>query len=85
MPKEIVHLSAPEIVRRLRVIRYSPAEPRMFKRALGLRPIAREAGLSHMTVYRAIMSGEISDKSAALLSPVLVRVTNQHVGESAFA
>ncbi len=66
-----------EIVRRLRTIRYSPREPRMFKRVLGLRPIAREAGMSHMTIYRIIRSGSVSARAAGVLGPVLERVTIQ--------
>lgn len=62
-----------EIVRQLRIIWYSPREPRMFKRVTGLRPIARAAGLSHMTVYRAIRTGCISAASAEVLGFVLER------------
>jgi hypothetical protein len=69
-------MSPEEIVRRLRAIRYSPREPRMFKRALGLRSIAREAGISHMTIYRGIDSGELSMSSVEALGPVLERVTS---------
>jgi hypothetical protein len=64
-----------EMVRMTRSCRYSPREPRMFKRSPGLRPIAREAGISHMTIYRAIDSGQLSAASAEALGPVLERVT----------
>jgi hypothetical protein len=64
-----------EVIRRLRAVRYSPAEPRMFKRVTGLRPIARAAGLSHLTLYRGIQSGTLSDASVSALGPVLERVT----------
>ena len=47
----------------------------MFKRSPGLRPIAREAGSLHMTIYRAIDSGQLSAASAEALGPVLERVT----------
>jgi DNA-binding phage protein len=64
-----------EIVRTLRMIRYSHQGPQSRKAAPGLRSIARAAGLSHMTLYRAIYTGEISNKSAAALGKVLDSVT----------
>jgi hypothetical protein len=64
-----------EIVRRLRVLRYSPQGPRSRRAAPGLRSIARAAGLSHMTLHRAIRTGKISNKSAAALGKALEGVT----------
>jgi hypothetical protein len=68
-------MTAEEIVRQLLAIRYSPQGPRSGGAAPGLRSIARAAGLSHMTLYRAIYTGEISNKSAAALGKALDGVT----------
>jgi hypothetical protein len=65
-----------QIVRELRRVRFSPPEKRMGVSAVNIRTIARSAGVSHMTLYRAIYTGEISAKSAAALGPVLESVTN---------
>jgi hypothetical protein len=64
-----------EIVRALRMIRYSHQGPQTRRAAPGLRSIARSAGLSHMILYRAIRTGQISNKSAAVLGKVLDSVT----------
>ena len=64
-----------EIVRQLRIVRYSSQRARISKRAPMLRQIARNAGLSHMTLYRAIRSGNLSAEAAVALGPVLERNT----------
>jgi hypothetical protein len=61
--------AADAIIARLLAVRYASPEPR--KRGTGVRPIARAAGLSHMTLYRAIYTGQLSVKSAEALEPVL--------------
>jgi hypothetical protein len=66
-----------EIVRELRRLRYSPPKKRMGVSAVNLRSIARTADVSHMTLYRAIYTGEISARSASALGPVLESVTNE--------
>ena len=40
-----------------------------------LRQVARAAGLSHMTLYRAIRTGNLSAEAAVALGPVLEGVT----------
>jgi hypothetical protein len=65
------------VIRCLRAIRYSPGLPRIRRQQPGLRLIARSAGLSHMTIYRAIRSGEISAANAAAVGRALDDVTKQ--------
>ena len=69
-------MSPEQVVNRLRVIRYS-SDPRIRRQRPGLRSIARSAGLSHMTIYRAIRSGKISAAHADALERVLDDVTKQ--------
>jgi hypothetical protein len=66
-----------QVIQRLRQIRYSPDLPRIRRQLPGLRSIARGAGLSHMTIYRAIRSGEISTAHAEALRRALDGVTKQ--------
>jgi hypothetical protein len=60
-----------EILRALRLIRYSPRAPRCGRLSPGLRSIARAAGLSHMTLYRALETGKLSDMAYAALRKAL--------------
>jgi hypothetical protein len=64
-----------EIIRQLRIIRFSSQRARKGKHGPMLRPIARAAGLSHMALYRAVRSGRLSTAAAQALSPVLEHVT----------
>jgi hypothetical protein len=66
-----------QVIGRLRAIRYSPVLPRIRRQQPGLRSIARSAGLSHMTLYRAIRTGDISAAHADALGRVLDDVTKQ--------
>jgi len=43
-----------EIIRQLRIIRFSSQRARISKRAPMLRQVARAAGVSHMLLYRAV-------------------------------
>jgi hypothetical protein len=73
-PKLGASMSKAEIanmVRQLRIIRYSPRQARMGRRAPSLRSIARASCVSHMTIYRIIRTGQISTKVAAALAVVL--------------
>jgi hypothetical protein len=65
-------MSASEIVRELRRLRYDPANGRGKARKVPLKRIAEQAGVHRMTVYRIIWGGRISDKSRVALSLVLV-------------
>jgi len=60
-----------QIIRALRIVRYSPRAPRCGRISPGLRSIARAAGLSHMTLYRALETGQLSDWAAAALRKAL--------------
>ena len=62
-----------EIIRQLRTIRYSSQRARISKRAPTLRQIARTAGVSHMLLYRAVRTGNLSAEAAVALGPVLER------------
>jgi hypothetical protein len=53
------------------MIRYSPRAPRCGRISPGLRSVARAAGLSHMTLYRALDTGELSNKAAVALRNAL--------------
>jgi hypothetical protein len=63
------------VIRCLRAVRYSPVLPRIRRQQPGLRSIARSAGVSHMTVYRAILTGYISAAHAEALGRALDGVT----------
>jgi hypothetical protein len=62
-----------EIIRQLRIVRYSSQRARISKRAPMLRQIARTAGVSHMLLYRAVRSGRLSTEAAAALGLALER------------
>ena len=62
-----------EIVRQLRIIRFSSQRARISKHAPTLRQIARTAGVSHMLLYRAVRSGRLSAEAAVALGAVLER------------
>lgn len=62
-----------EIVRQLRIIRFSSQRARISKRAPTLRQIARTAGVSHMLVYRAVRTGNLSAEAAVALGAALER------------
>jgi len=73
-PKVGASMSKAEIanmVRQLRIIRYSSRQARMGRRAPSLRSIARASCVSHMTIYRIIRTGQISTKVAGALAVVL--------------
>jgi len=65
-------MSAPDIVRELKRLRYDPANGRGRGRKVPLKYIAEMAGLDRATVYRIIRDRRISDKSREALSPVLI-------------
>jgi hypothetical protein len=73
-----------EIVRQLRTIRYSPRQQRMGRRAPSLRSIARLSGVSPMTIYRIIRTGQISAKAAAVLAPAIEAVTSSYKPDTPF-
>jgi hypothetical protein len=60
-----------DIIRALRLIRYSPQGPRRGRTLPGLRSTARAAGLSHMTLYRALETGQLSERAASALGKAL--------------
>ena len=70
-------LSAEEIIRRLRTLRYSPDNraPVRGGRKIPLKYVAWLANLHRATLYRAITSGQISDKTREALSPVLIMLS----------
>jgi hypothetical protein len=67
-------LSEQDIIRRLRLLRHDPQNRADSRggRKIPLRWVAEMAGLDRATLYRAIWSGRISEKSRAALSPVLI-------------
>jgi hypothetical protein len=76
---DLKNLSEQEIIRKLRLLRCSP-ENRANGRGGGKKPlklVAELAGLHRVTVYRAIWSGQLSERSRAVLSPVLVMQTGE--------
>ena len=72
-------MSAEEIIRRLRMLRYSPDNRASVRggRKIPLKYAAWLANLHRATLYRAIMSGQISDKTREALSPVLIMLTER--------
>jgi hypothetical protein len=72
-------LSDQEIVRRLRMLRYSPDNwaPVRGGRKIPLKYVAGVANLHRATLYRAIISGQISEKTREALSPVLIMLTER--------
>jgi hypothetical protein len=75
-------LSDQEIVRRLRMLRYSPDNraPVRGGRKIPLKYVAGVANLHRATVYRALMSGQLSEKSREALSPVLMMLQADRKG-----
>jgi hypothetical protein len=65
-------MSASEIVRELRRLRYDPANGRGRGRKVPLKRIAENAGVHRATLYRIIRGGRISENSRVALSLVLV-------------
>ena len=67
-------LSDQEIVRRLRMLRYSPDNRASVRggRKISIKYVAWLANLHRATLYRAITSGRISEKTREALSPVLI-------------
>jgi hypothetical protein len=61
-----------DIVRELRLLRYDPANGRGRGRRIPINYIAKVAGLHRVTLYRAIMSGFLSEKSRSALSRALI-------------
>jgi hypothetical protein len=61
-------LTAEEVVRQLRIIRYSPADQRIGRRMPGIRTVARHAGLSFRTVYTIVQSGRLTPAQALALA-----------------
>ena len=72
-------MSAEEIIRRLRMLRYSPDNRASVRggRKIPLKYAAWLANLHRATLYRAIMSGQISDKTREALSPVLIMLSER--------
>jgi hypothetical protein len=68
-------MSAPDIVRELRRLRYDPANGRGRGRKEPLKRIAEQAGVHRATLYRIICDGRISDKSREALSLGRVLIT----------
>jgi hypothetical protein len=67
-------LSAEEIIRRLRMLRYGPDNRVSVRggRKIPLKYVAWLANLHRSTLYRAMRDGRISDKMREALSPVLI-------------
>jgi hypothetical protein len=65
-------MSASEIVRELRRLRYDRANGCGRGRKVPIKRIAEQSGVHRMTVYRIIRDGRVSDKSRIALSLVLV-------------
>ena len=63
-----------EIVRFLRLLRYSPDNRANVRggRKIPLRYVAEMANLDRATLYRAMMEGRLSERSRAVLSRVLI-------------
>jgi hypothetical protein len=73
-------LSAEEITRQLRTLRYSPDNRARVRggRKEPLKRIAEQAGVHRATLYRIIWGGRISDKSREALSLVLMSESSPH-------
>jgi hypothetical protein len=69
-----IDMTAQEVVRQLRVIRYSACKPRIGRRVPGIRTVAREAGLSFRTVYTIVQTGRITHAQALALATALEAV-----------
>ena len=57
-----------QVVRQLRVIRYSPQALRIGRRVPGIRTVAREAGLSFRTVYTIVQTGCLTPAQTVALA-----------------
>jgi len=84
LSSRVPDLSAAEIIRELRRLRYDPANGRGRGRKVPINYVAELAGLHRMTLYRAILRGQVSDKSRAALSRALYCVTIDDVPPTAF-
>jgi hypothetical protein len=67
-------MTAEQVVRRLRAIRYSPQGLRIGRRVPGIRTVARHAGLSFRTVYTIVNSGRLTLDQAQALARALEAV-----------
>ena len=67
-------MTAAEVVRHLRVVRYSPEALRIGRRIPGIWTIARHAGLSFRTVYTIVNTGCITPAQATALARALEAV-----------
>src|SRR6516164_4707883 len=77
-----VLLSADEIIRWLRLLCYSPDNRALVRggRKIAIKYVAWLANLHRATLYRAITSGKLSEKSRMALSPVLTRLQASETG-----
>src|SRR6516225_2570089 len=64
-----------QIVRAMRIVRYSPEAARIRHRLPGIRTIASYAGLSYRTLYRITMSGQCSSSQAQKLTAALAALS----------
>ena len=71
-PAEPPLLRSPDIVWKLRWLRYAPANGRGRGRKTAIKWIAEAAGLHRVTLYRIIRTGQISEKSRQALSSILI-------------
>jgi hypothetical protein len=72
-----IDMTAEEVVRQLRVIRYSPRKPRIGRRIPGIRTVAQHAGLSFRTVYTIVQSGRLTPDQALALARGLEAVQDR--------
>jgi hypothetical protein len=60
-----------QVVRELRLVRYSPQALRIGRRIPGIRTVAKEAGLNFRTVYTIVQTGCITPTQAVALARAL--------------
>jgi hypothetical protein len=68
-----------ELIKALRLFHYDPAwrsikKGRKARHVVPMRALARAAGVNYMTVWRAVLEGLISERSANKLEPIVEKI-----------
>jgi hypothetical protein len=70
-PTQPLAVDHSQVLRQLKIIRYSPQEARIGRRVPGILTIAKMAGLSFRTVHNIIQAGRMTNDQAIALAEAL--------------
>jgi hypothetical protein len=70
-------MTAEDVVRQLRTIKFSSQRARIGRRVPGIRTVAREAGLSFRTVYTIVQTGRLTPAQVVAIARGLEAVQDE--------